>query len=132
MLAVSLLLAACSPVFADGGEVNADQLKRMYDDAVQQLRAAQDRRNELAKENEKLTSQNRELQKQVVDARADAQALTDRTFKMRAEYAAFVDFLKRYPAIDARWRVFLRRDLLSGMDGVLDQLNSDWPLPETP
>jgi septal ring factor EnvC (AmiA/AmiB activator) len=129
MLAGLLLLAVCSPVLADG-EVDAEQLKRMYDGAVAQLRTAQDRRNELARENDKLAAQIRDLQKQLSDARAETQTITDRTFKMRAQYAAFSDFVKRYPAIDARWRLFMRSDVLGGTDRILEQLNSDWPLPD--
>ena len=129
MLAGLLLLAICSPVLGDG-DVNADQLKRMYDDAVAQLRAAQDRRNELAKENEKLSSTIKDLQKQAQDAKAEAQTMAEQTFKMRLEYRAFQDFLKRYPGMDVRWRMFMRSDLLSGTECILDQLNSDWPFSE--
>ena len=129
MLAGLLLLAICSPVFGDG-EVNVDQLKRMYDDAVAQLRAAQDRRNELAKENEKLSGQIRDLQKHAQDAKSEAQTLADRTYNMRLEYGAFHDFLKRYPGLDVRWRNFMCSDLLRDSECILDQLNSDWPFTE--
>ncbi len=129
MLAGLLLLAICTPVLSDD-EVNADQLKRMYDDAVTQLRAAQDRRNELAKQNEKLSSQIRDLQKQAQDAKAETQTMAEQTFKMRLEYRAFQDFVKRYPGVDVRWRMFMRSDLLSRTDCILDQLNSDWPFSE--
>lgn len=129
MLAGLLLLAICAPVLGDD-DVSADQLKRMYDDAVAQLRAAQDRRNELAKQNEKLSSQIRDLQKQAQDAKAEAQTMAEQTFKMRLEYRAFQDFVKRYPGVDVRWRMFMRSDLLSNTECILDQLNSDWPFSD--
>ena len=131
MLAGLLLVAICSPVFGDGdGDVNGDQLKRMYDNAVAQLRAAQDRRNELAKENESLTAQIRDLKKQAQDAKDEAQSKVEGTFKMRREYGAFQEFLERYPGLDMRWRMFLSSDTRSGSKCILDQLNSDWPFSE--
>lgn len=125
-LAGLLLLAICSPVFGDG-EVNVDQLNRMYDQAVAQLRAAQDRRNELAKENEKLTAQIRDMEKQILKAKTEAQAGDERTSKMRVEYDAFQDFLKRHPGVDLRWRLFVGS---GAAETLLDQLNSDWPFTE--
>ena len=129
MLAGLLLLAICSPIFGDV-EVNPDQLKRMYDDAVAQLRAAQDGRNKLAKENENMTAQIRDLQKQVQDAKSEAQTMEERAYKIRLEYGAFQAFLKRYPHLNARWRMFTRTDLPSGSECILDQLSSDWPFTE--
>jgi peptidoglycan hydrolase CwlO-like protein len=122
MLAGLLLLAICSPALGDG-EVNVEQLNRMYDQAVAQLRAAQDRRNELSKENEKLSAQIRDLQKQVQEAKGETRTIANRN-------ATFQDFLKRYPGVDVRWRLFMRNDLLGGTECVLDQLNSQWPFTE--
>ena len=131
MLAGLLLLAICSPVFGDGdGDVNGDQLKRMYDNAVAQLRAAQDGRNEIAKKNETLTAQIRDLQKQVQDAKDEAQSKVEGAYKMRREYGAFQEFLERYPGLNMRWRIFLGTDSKSGSECILDQLNSDWPFSE--
>lgn len=119
---VILLLAMAAPVWAEG----EDQLQRMYDNALAQLRAAQERRNELAKENEKLTASVADLEKRLAEAKTDLASMTEKSFRLRAEYGAFQDFLRRYPAIDARWRSYMRQDMHAS-DNVLDQLNSDWP-----
>src|ERR1035437_8867148 len=83
-----LLCCLCTTVLADG-EASADQLQRMYDNAVAQLREAQNRRNQLAVDNEKLAARVSELEKRLTEARADAATLTEKTFRVRAEYGAF-------------------------------------------
>lgn len=125
LIVAGLLLSLTPQVWAEG-ETNPEQLQRMYDNAVGQLRAAQERRNELAKENEKLTASVTELEKRLAEAKTDIASMTEKSFRLRAEYGAFQDFLRRYPAIDARWRGYMRQDM-AVVDNVLDQLNSDWP-----
>ena len=71
----------------------------MYDDTVAQMKAAQDRRNELArdnselervngelvKENERLRAEIDGLQKKAADAQAEAVALADKTLQARSK-----------------------------------------------
>src|ERR1700677_1418471 len=52
-----------------------DDWKKMYDDASTQLRAAQDRKAELAKQNGQLAAQVADLQKQLENARIDLDVL---------------------------------------------------------
>jgi len=59
-------------------EPKPDQLKRMYDDALAQLKQAQDRKNELAAENDKLNAKLTDLQKQL-DAASAPLATSGRT-----------------------------------------------------
>lgn len=108
---VLFALPACA--FADD-EVKPEQLKKMYDDALGQLKAAQDRKAELAKENEALTTKVQELQKQLAAAQDQVQSLkhevadnADRTYYLRAYHAAWQHFLNRYPELMARWKVYL-------------------------
>lgn len=112
--------------------LSSEQLRRMYDDAVVQLKTAQDRRNELARENEKLRSRIIQLErdvKQLEQARAVANALADKTFQARSERAAFQEFLSANPIIRLQWQVFLAKGM-PGMPGAGDPLGADWPFPD--
>lgn len=62
--------------FTDAADTpSPDQLKKMYDDALVQLKSAQDRKNELAKENEDLKAKAEELGKDLATAQAQMQDL---------------------------------------------------------
>lgn len=116
-------------VAADG--LSSEQLKRMYDDTVVQLRTAQDRRNELARENEKLQARIAQLEKELEQTRENATAVADKTFQARAERAAFAEFLRSNPAVRLQWQAYLQQNLL-GTPEVKDPLDRDWPLPGKP
>lgn len=99
---------------------NPDQLKRAYDDALVQLKTAQNSKNELARENEKLAKQVDDLKKQLAGARSQIEHLTrqisdnDRkTFQLRACQSAWQNFLRAYPELLARWNAFLADDALT-------------------
>src|SRR5580658_6923786 len=86
-----------------------EQLKKMYDDALGQLRQAQERKNELATENEKLNAKIADLQKQLDAAIAkndeltrQSAALADQTFILRSHDAAWKEFIHYYPRLEAR------------------------------
>jgi septal ring factor EnvC (AmiA/AmiB activator) len=111
--AAVLLFAVPATSFADD-EVKPEQLKKMYDDALGQLKAAQDRKAELAKENESLGAKVADLQKQLAAAQDQVQTLkrevadsSDRTYYLRAYHAAWQKFLTRYPEVMARWKLYL-------------------------
>ena len=127
--AVFALQAPCA-LAQDG--LSSDQLRRMYDDAVVQLKTAQDRRNELARENEKLRSrlvQLEAVQKELDKVQREANIVADKTFQARSEYAAFHEFLTANPLIRIQWRAFLGNDL-PGVPSCGDPLGVDWPLPD--
>ncbi len=94
-----------------------EQLKQLYDDATSQLKAAQDRKNELSVENEKLTARITELEKSVTDlettnrqlARQAADHFRD-TWMLRSHYEAWSAFVSRYPRLKAEWAQFLNPD----------------------
>lgn len=105
-----------------------DELQKMYDDALAQLKAAQDRKNELGVENEQLRAQLAEA-----NARADALAVqandfADRTFHLRSMNAAWHEFLQQYPSLRARWQVFLETELLSAPRELPEYIDPNWPL----
>ena len=128
--AVFALKAPCA-LAQDG--LSSDQLRRMYDDAVVQLKTAQDRRNELARENEKLRSriiQLEQVEKQLQQVQAAVNKLADQTFQARSEHAAFQEFLTANPSIRIQWQAFSGRNSL-GMSAFCDPFGVDWPLPHT-
>src|SRR4051812_1676266 len=112
MIVIALVLFSATFALAQEGP-KPEQLKRMYDDALVQLRSAQDRKNELANENETLKAKVTELNKQVDAARAEvgrlqANAATfgEQTYAMRARLAAWEEFLKRDGKAASRWNAF--------------------------
>jgi regulator of replication initiation timing len=116
--------------------LSSEQLRRMYGDAVVQLKTAQDRRNELArentelaKENEKLRAKIAQLEREVQQAQTATNAIADKTFQARAERAAFQEFLAVNPSIRIQWQIFTEKSLLAAPDsGGLP--GADWPLPD--
>lgn len=99
---------------------NPEQLKKMYGDALAQLKAAQDRKNELATQNEQLAAKVAELQKQLDQARGEMLDLqrqdaenAEKNFYLRSHHAVWLSFVERYPDLKLRWKQFLEKDLLA-------------------
>lgn len=88
-------------------------LRKSLDEALAQLKSAQDRKNELATENERLTARLAELERQLSDANREVSENAARTWALRSQVAAWEQFLKRYPSLLNRWKVFLESDPLS-------------------
>jgi hypothetical protein len=87
---------------------NPEELKKLYDEAISQLKAAQDRKNELAADNEKLQARIAELDKQLLDRDKTAAGWAERTWFYRSHYAAWERFLERYPRLREQWKQFLQ------------------------
>ena len=103
------------PVFAQD-QTNPEDLNNKYQDALAQLKAAQDRKNELATENEQLKARIAELERQADEHRRAAAEYANTTFFLRAHFAAWQTFIDRYPQLKSRWRVFLEGGLLDPGD----------------
>jgi hypothetical protein len=101
---MSVLALSSSPALA---QESPDALRKELDDARNQLKAAQDRKNELATENDKLKAQIAAMQKDVDDARRDEATWAEKTYTQRARDAAWDVFLDRYPQLRREWRTFL-------------------------
>lgn len=104
---------------------NPDVLRKELADAMSQLKAAQDRKNELANEYEKLKAQVAAMQKQLEDVQRALATNAEQTYSIRAERAAWNAFIDRDPRLRARWEIYLETpfaDLISG-GGV-----ATWPL----
>ena len=106
---------------------NPEQLKKMYDDALAQLKAAQDRKNELAAENEKLQKQLTILEAQLESLQRDAATQSSKTFFLRSYYASWQRFIDRYPELKIRWEAFLNADVLSVPYSVPMPEDANWP-----
>lgn len=103
-----------------------EQLQKSYDEAMVQLKAAQDRKNELALENQKLTRRLAELEQQGADVKLKLEALENRAYFLREHYAAWHDFLRLNPPIAAMWSTFFNS---SGNPRSMTDLLGDgnWP-----
>jgi len=131
---VPVLILSAGLVLAQDA-ASPEQLKKLYGDALAQLKAAQDRKNELAQQNEQLTAKVAELQKQLDQSRGEALELkrkdaesAEKTYFLRSHYAAWQGFVDRYPGLKARWKHFLETDLLNGQTD-LPQWTDPWAAP---
>ena len=93
---------------------NPEQVKKLYQDALAQLKAAQDRKNELAKENERLGTEVERLKKELAGTqgemaglRAQAAEQAERSYFLRSHYALWRKFVSLYPTVELRWRLFV-------------------------
>lgn len=114
--ATFVAVLAVAPRSAAAGQDNLkpEQWKKMYDDTLAELRAAQDRKNELAKQNERLGAEVERLKKELAGTqgemaslRAQAAEQAERTFFLRSHYALWRKFLSLYPTVELRWRLFV-------------------------
>ena len=113
---------------------NPEQMRKMYDDALQQLKAAQERKNQLAAENEKLGQQLEAARKDLAAAhgrleelkRTDAEH-AEKTFFLRSHYLAWQQFARAYPDTAGRWRTFLESDSLVNPREPSSLFDRDWP-----
>ena len=105
------------------------------DDTLAQLKAAQDRKAELATENGKLLAQVAELQKQIQiqngqldELKRQAAIIADRTFFLSTHYAAWTQFISLNPAIKTQWELFLRMVVSVNNPQTPPFMDPDWPL----
>jgi predicted nuclease with TOPRIM domain len=111
-----------------------DELKNMYQQSLKSLKDQQDSKAKLATEKEELAKQVAELQKQLDVVTKDrdelarqATSYAEKTFALRSSYAAWQEFLKRYPSLHAKWRVFLDAELLKMGNDAPALVEPEWP-----
>jgi len=114
---------------------NLDQLKKAYDDSLAQLKEAQNSKNDLAKENEKLTKQLEDAKKQLASAQGQIESLKrevsdndQKTFYLRSYQAAWQNFLRAHPDLLVRWKLFLGDDVLAVPQEQMPLIDPNWPL----
>ena len=127
-------IAGFGPVSLAEDELKPDQLKQMYQGTLAQLKEAQERKTQLAAENEQLKLKVAELEKQVQTAKVQsadlqkrADSFAEKTFFLRTHYAAWQEFLHRYPRLQIRWRVFLENDMLTPRNDLPLFVDPEWP-----
>jgi uncharacterized protein HemX len=132
---LAVLLLGTASVVADD-KPNPEQIQKAYDDALVQLKQAQNAKNDLAKENDKLTKQIDDLKKQLGVSGARITNLErqvadndEKTFQLRSIYAAWKSFMKLHPDLLVSWRLYLGADALAAPAGSnsydLDTLTGD-------
>lgn len=110
-----LLIVLCLATVASAQEnASPEQLRKMYDDALGQLKAAQDRKNELAAENEKLGAKVAELTRDLKGANdrlavleRESAEFAGRTFDLRSRQAAWARFIAYFPELKMRWETYV-------------------------
>ncbi len=132
-LIAALLIAAPQRATAEDAP-KPDQLKQMYDDTLAQLKSAQERKTQLAAENEQLKARLAELQKQLSAAQAQSAevekqnaGLAERIFFFRSHYTAWQEFLRYYPRLQVRWQIFLGNDSATPRNGQPLFVDPEWP-----
>jgi septal ring factor EnvC (AmiA/AmiB activator) len=135
------LLAFCAPWGLAQETPKPDQLKKMYDDALAQLKDAQNRKNELSGQNEKLKTANTkltervaELEKQLAAAGGQVAQLkeeqagwAEQTFWLRSHYAAWQAFIRLYPRMGVRWEYYLGNSFPGNGHEALGIYDPAWP-----
>jgi len=106
VLALIIALSCQGVIFAQDND-NPEEVKKNLADAMNQLKAAQDRKNELATENEALKTRVAELEKQLNDQKQKTADLEDKTWFWRSHYFAWTKFIERYPLLLAQWKLFM-------------------------
>jgi chromosome segregation ATPase len=115
-----------------------DDLKKLLNETRAELKTAQDRKAELAMQNEKLSGRVAELEKtnqaqaaQLEELKRKAAGFADRTLFLSTQYAAWQQFLNANPAVKRQWVIF--EDTLAAVNipeagGSALFMDPDWPL----
>ena|SRR5215213_6205653 len=116
---------------------NPEQMKKAYEAAQEQLKAAQERKNQLAAENETLKASVAELRKQLEAAtarmedmkRVDAEH-AEKSFFLRSHYMAWQSFVKTYPEVLGRWKSFLGNEFITAPTTApsSEVVDREWPM----
>jgi hypothetical protein len=118
-------------------DVKPQDLKKLYNETLVQLRAAQDRKAELASQNERMAMRAAELEKeirfqtaQIDDLKRQTAGWAEKTYFLRTNYAAWRQFLEMNPAVRAQWTNYLER--ITPLSPVMEAPFFDlhWPLSD--
>ena len=128
-----VVLATATAAPADN--VKPDDSERMFHDTLIQLKEAQNRKAELATENEKLVARVAELEKQVMaqtaqldEVKRQASALADRTLFLRSHYAAWEEFIVANPGLKDKWEIFVRTVAWVSAPQPAIFMDPEWPI----
>lgn len=127
-LAFLALCCARADSLSAQAQPSVEQIKKQYDDALNQLRAAQDRKNELATENQMLKAKIVDLEAKLAASRKEIDDSAEKTFDLRAQNAAWQHFLRLNPQLQPTWRLFIESSAFAINDS--DRLypgDRQWP-----
>jgi septal ring factor EnvC (AmiA/AmiB activator) len=129
-----LMVALCAGRLQAQEAPKYDELKSMYEQSLKSLKEQQDSKSKLAADKEELAKQVASLQKQLDAVTKDRDELArqvstfaEKTYNLRSYHATWQAFLKRYPALDAKWKVFLESDLLKDGNEAPELIAPEWP-----
>lgn len=132
--ALCAAVAAPAPRAGADDEPKPDELKQMYATTLDQLKKSQERKTQLAAENEQLKAKVADLEKQLAavqarngDLQKQADGYAEKTFFLRSHYAAWQEFLRRYPRLQIRWKMFLEDEALFPRHDVPPFIDPEWP-----
>jgi len=120
----ALILLTAISSYAAAQQPSYQQLQSLYDDSLKQLAQSQDRKNDLAGENERLKARVAELEAQLVQLPRIQTA--DVGFYLR-HYQSWKAFIRRYPALLDRFVAYMNQAVPvreSVGEGLFDP---DWP-----
>jgi len=133
MILCLVVLTAVTAAPADN--VKSDDLERMFHDTLLQLKEAQNRKAELATENEKLAARVADLEKQVQaqslqldEMKRQASSMADRTLFLRSHYAAWEAFIAANPALKMQWELFMRTVAWVSSPQPAIFIDPQWPI----
>jgi len=116
----------CGSVALAQNQPSIDQLQTMYQDALNQLKDAQNRKNELA-------TRNQELQKKLADTETERDRLNERlmglettAYYLREHYSAWQEFIDQNPPLRVMWfTYFTSGELMENVENILG--DGKWP-----
>lgn len=118
-----------------GAQESPDQLRKERDDALIQLKRAQDGKNELYGQIQQLQTKLDEQAKQLEQIQAandelvrQSMVFSEKTYFLTSQYAAWQAFMVRYPQVRKWWDIYLSASLTTNPDvPALDTLRDEWP-----
>ncbi len=126
MALTSVILAAlAAPALAQEAP-KPEQLQKLYDDAMEQLKRAQNRNNELANDNAKLQKALVEARQRIDQLSDDADQFAERSYQLRQWRSAWNQFINQYPGLKWRWQAFMQSQALDAAAAPAF-LGDNWP-----
>ena len=119
-----LILATVSSSAAALQQPSYEQLQSLYDDSLKQLAQSQDRKNQLAGENERLKARVAELETELAQLQRSMPA--DNGFYLR-HYRAWKLFIEQHPALLDRFIAFINQASPLRENAVQMLFDPDWP-----
>jgi peptidoglycan hydrolase CwlO-like protein len=129
--AIALILVAllAAPTVAQD-QPTLEQTLKLLDQANEQLREMQNRKNELSQEIQRLQKKLTEGQQESEELRTRLASLENRSYFLREQNETWEQFLAQYPYVNSMWKQYLAgdtaNDRLANLFG-----DSCWPFIET-